>query len=465
MPLLNDIHSRLNATRVDRIVPVDSVEAVVQAVRAAAEEGKGVSIAGSRHAMGGQQLGTGTVHLDMRPLRRILGFDPAAGTVTAEAGIEWPGLIMGCSALQGETVRWGIAQKQTGADRLTLGGSLSVNGHGRGLTMPPLIADVEAFTLVDAEGAIHQCSRTENPELFRLAVGGYGLFGVMTTITLRLSPRRKLERVVEMARAGELMPALEDRIRDGFLYGDFQFSVDDRSPGFLDEGVFSCYRPVDPGTPIPPGQRELSDGDWQELFWLAHADKARAFALYAAHYLASSGQVYWSDTHQLTPYFDGYHEAIDARLGIAHPATEMISELYVPRPDLPAFLGDAAEWLRSCSAGVIYGTVRLIERDAESFLAWAREPWACVVLNLCVEHTPAGRERAATAFHGLIDAAMRRGGSYFLTYHRWARRDQVEACHPRLVELLRQKRQMDPNERFQSDWYRHYREMFAEDLR
>ena len=461
MPLVNDVHSRLNETRVERIVPVDSVATVVREVRAA--EGA-VAIAGSRHAMGGQQFGTGSTLLDLRPMRRILGFDGAAGTITVEAGCEWPEVIAGYLSLQGEDARWGIAQKQTGADRLSVGGSVAVNGHGRGLTMRPLIADVEAFTLVDADSEVHVCDRTAESELFRLALGGYGLFGVITAVTLRLVPRRKLERVVEVIRARELMPAFAARIREGCLYGDFQFAIDARSPGFLDDGVFSCYRPVDPETPIPVEQRELSDSDWKHLLWLAHTDKARAFQLYADHYRATSGQIYWSDIHQLTPYVDDYHAAIDARLGAGCPSTEMITELYVPRPDLPAFLGDTAEWLRTCGVGVIYGTVRLIERDEESALAWAWEPWACIVFNLCVEHTPAGKERAASAFQGLIDLALRRGGSYFLTYHRWARRDQVEAGHPGLRQVLRRKRELDPQERFQSDWYRHYRKMFAEDL-
>jgi FAD/FMN-containing dehydrogenase len=460
MPLVNDIHSRLNETRVERIVPAESVDAVVRAVREARASGLAVSIAGSRHAMGGQQFGTGTLLLDMRPMRRVLALDPDAGTVECGAGIEWPELIDGYLSHQREDGSgWGIAQKQTGADRLTVGGSIAVNGHGRGLTMRPLIADVESLTLVNADGEVRRCSRTEDPELFHLAAGGYGLFGVVTSVVLRLTPRRKLERVVELGRMGGLMAAFEERIRGGFLYGDFQFSIDERSEDFLDAGVFSCYRPVDPQTPIPAGQRELSDEDWKELLWLTHADKSRAFELYARHYLASSGQIYWSDIHQLTPYFEAYHEEIDHRLGTAHRATEMIGELYVPRPRLADFMAAAAAELRRSGPDVIYGTVRLIERDDESVLAWAREPWACIVFNLCVAHTPEGKERAAAAFRSLIDLAMERGGSYFLTYHRWARRDQVEACHPRLREFLAAKRRHDPEERFQSDWYRHYREM------
>jgi len=465
MPWVNDVHSRLNETHVDRIVPVDSAAAVARALREARAAGRAVSIAGSRHAMGGQQFGSDTVLLDTRPLRRVLAFDPERGTIEAEAGIEWPELIAGYleaqAQIQGQEPRWGIAQKQTGADRLTLGGSIAVNGHGRGLTLRPLIADVESLALVDAAGEVRRCSRTVEPELFRLVVGGYGLFGVVTAVTLRLAPRRKLERVVELGRMGGLIGAFEERIRDGFLYGDFQFSIDGASEDFLDAGVFSCYRPVDPATPILDGQRELTDAEWQELLWLAHADKAEAFRSYARHYLATSGQIYLSDTHQLTPYADGYHGELDRRLG-SGPATEMITEIYVPRPRLADFMAAAGEELRRRKVEVIYGTVRLIERDGESVLAWAREPWACVIFNLCTPHAPEGLARSADAFRALIDLAVERGGSYFLTYHRWARREQVEACHPRLRELLAKKLEHDPEERFQSDWYRHYRAMFAE---
>ena len=125
----------------------------------------------------------------------------------------------------------------------------------------------------------------------------------------------------------------------------------------------------------------------------------------------------------------------------------MISELYVPRERLEDFMEAVAEDFARTGVDVIYGTVRLIERDDESFLAWAREPWACVIFNLHTEHTRAGIERTADAFRRLIDLTIARGGSYFLTYHRWARRDQVEACYPQFREFLARKREHDPDAR------------------
>jgi FAD/FMN-containing dehydrogenase len=451
----------LNRTRVREVVHVERPDDVRRAVSKARRLGQSLCIAGGRHAMGGQQFGIDALLLDMRGLHGVRGLDREKGTVEVLAGTEWPEVMTSLvDAQAGSPDAWGVAQKQTGADRLTVGGALAANIHGRGLTMRPFVADVESFTLVDAYGRDRRCSRHENADLFRLAVGGYGLFGVVTSVTLRLSPRRKLRRLVSIATTEGLVQRFEDRIADGFLYGDFQFAVDARSKDFLRRGVFSCYGPVDPAVAAPAGGKELDAGTWRDLLRLAHTDPSRAFEAYAAHYLATSGQVYWSDTHQLATYLDDYHGWLDGILG-GPPGSEMITELYVPRSALESFLIDARRLLRTTGVPLVYGTIRLIERDDESFLAWAREAYACVVLNLHVEHQPLAVEAAAGAFRGLIDLALARGGSYYLTYHRYARRDQLLAAYPQFPEFLRLKRAYDPAELFQSEWYRHHRRMLA----
>lgn len=463
--LVNDIHSQLNATTAHRVVQPTTVAEIQAAIAAAAAEGRAVSIAAGRHAMGGQQFGAGTVLLDMNRFNRVIAFDAEAGVVEVEAGIQWPELIAYLLEAQSDREQqWGIIQKQTGADRLSIGGALAANVHGRVLSRKPIIDDVVSFTLVDADGRLRTCSRAENADLFRLAIGGYGLFGVIATVRLRLTRRQKVERVVKMLDIEALIDAFDERMADGYLYGDFQFAIDPASDDFLREGVFACYRPVDPTTPVAAGQRALSTEDWQKLLYLAHVDKRRAVDAYSAHYLATSGQLYWSDTHQMADYLDHYHAGIDRRLGCAVPGSEMITEIYVPRVALPLFMADARRDFCEHNVDLIYGTIRLIERDDESMLAWAKHPYACIIFNLHTDHTPEGIERSTADFRRLIDRAIAYGGSYYLTYHRYATREQVESCYPQFGAFLRLKRQHDPAERFQSDWYRHYRRMFAGEL-
>ncbi len=461
--LVNDIHSQLNPTTVDRIISVNSLEEIQAAIAVATAEGKSVSISGGRHAMGAQQFGTSTILLDTVPLNRVLNFNAEAGLIEIEAGIYWPELIAAIrQAAPAHPSQWAVAQKQTGGDRMSIGGALAANVHGRGLRMRPIIADIESFVLVNADGNVLNCSRQENGELFRLVIGGYGLFGVVYSVTLRLVPRQKLQRAVSVIDIEHLMPAFEQQIEDGFLYGDFQYSIDDLSDGFLTKGLFSCYRSVAMETPIPEKQRELSVDDWRRLILFAHANKPQAFQQYVAHYLATDGQIYWSDLHQLGYYEENYHRMLDQNLGATAPATEVITEVYVPRQSLAAFMHDVREDFRQHKTEVVYGTIRLVERDEESFLAWARESFACIIFNLHVSHSPEGQESAAAAFRRLIDRAIQYGGSYYLTYHKHATRAQVEKCYPQLPEFLRLKRRLDPAERFQSDWYRHYTAMFTD---
>jgi len=460
--VVNDVHSQLNATRVARLIEPSGLEALVETVRSAAAAGAQLSLCGGRHAMGGQQFATDSWLVDLRRHAAVRAFDDERGLILADAGIQWPELIAACAARRRPNrPAWGIRQKQTGADRMTLGGALSANIHGRGLRLPPIVGDIEAFTLIDAAGEVRQCSRAENPELFRLAIGGYGLFGLIADVTLRLMPRVKVERSVEVLSLEELLRVPEERDTRDWLFGDFQYSIDERSPDFLRRGVFSAYRRVEDDLPIPAGQRSLEGDDWRRLLYLAHTDRARAFEEYSRYYLSTHGQRYWSDTHQLGEYIDGYHAELDERLGGMWKGSEMITEIYVPRPALAAFMGKAAELLRGGGAPVIYGTIRLVERDEETFLAWARERWACVIFNLCVRHTPDGFAAAETLFRGLIDLAISLRGSYYLTYHRWATREQVEACHPRFREFLELKEAHDPAGIFTSDWHRHYRGVFA----
>jgi FAD/FMN-containing dehydrogenase len=459
---VNDTHSALNRTPVARILEPRSADEVARMVATAATRGEPLAIAGARHAMGGQQFLSGGVLLDTRRLNHVRWFDRNEALLEAGAGITWPDVIRGYLALQrGPGPAFGIRQKQTGADRLTLGGAVAANMHGRTLTAQPFVADIEGLEVVTASGDRVRCSREENPALFRHVVGGYGLFGVVTAVTLRLVPRVKVERCVARLEIEELIDAFDERIARGHLYGDFQFATAPHSADFLRTGVLSSYRPIEPDRRIPDDQRRLSQSDWNELLRLAHTDKRAAFQKFIEFYLATNGQVYWSDTHQLNLYLEEYHGALDHRLGAAVRGSEMITELFVPRDRLVPFMNDVRRDFRLHGVDFIYGTIRLIEAEQDSALPWARQNWACVVFNLHVDHRSEDVARAAEHFRRLIDHALRHGGSYFLTYHRFASAAQLLAAHPGIRDFLAAKRAMDPSGVFQSDWYRNLRELLA----
>ena len=269
--IVNDVHSQLNKTTVYKIAKPKTSLDLQALVKSSQSTGNKISIAGARHAMGTQQFGTNTTLIDIREMDQVLNLDRENKIVEVQSGILWPKLI---TWLNKHAPELSIIQKQTGADELTIGGALAANVHGRGLTHKPIIGDVESFTLINANGEKLECSRSKNSELFKLVIGGYGLFGIIDTVKLRLMDRVKIQRIVEVTTIDKLMPAVNNRISDGFLYGDFQYVTDEKSEDFMRKGVFSCYKPVSNNMPISTQQRRLDLEDWQQLYNLAHLDKA-----------------------------------------------------------------------------------------------------------------------------------------------------------------------------------------------
>ena len=405
--------------------------------------------------MGGQQFARDGVSISSSRLTGIGPLDPDSATVWVQSGVTWPNLVSWLrSEQQGRSEPLTIIQKQTGADELTLGGALSSNIHGRVLGRKPIIADIEAFYLTLPAGDRVLCSRAENADLFRAVIGGYGLFGLVDAIKLKLEARSRLVRRVREVPTHQVIEELETQTGKGATYGDFQYMTDGSSPDFMARGILSTYTPAGGAAAVPEDRLGLSTEDWMRLYVLAHTDKARAYAEYADHYLRTDGQFYWSDEHQFSPYLPEAGGLLAQSLGWTTYASLMISELYVPRHRFAEFMSAARQRLLSTGANVIYGTVRLIQAEDETVLRWARQDYACIIFNLLVEHSPEGIDRAKEQFRSLIDCALDEDGCYYLTYHRWATSDQVERAYPQFRTFLDLKDRYDPDGVFASEWYR-----------
>jgi len=73
--VVNDVHSQLNQTHVAAIIKPDRIEQLQAAVVQASAQGQVISVAGGRHAMGGQQFAEGGLLVDTRSMNRVLSFD------------------------------------------------------------------------------------------------------------------------------------------------------------------------------------------------------------------------------------------------------------------------------------------------------------------------------------------------------------------------------------------------------
>ena len=142
--VVNDV-SRLNPITVSAIITPTTTAEISEAVRR--HDGP-ISIGGARHSMGGQIAAAQSLHIDMRRFNRVLAFSPEARTIRVQAGTTW-------RQIQERIDPSDLSVKimQTYAN-FTVGGSLSVNGHGRYVGLGPLIRSVRSIELVLADGSV-----------------------------------------------------------------------------------------------------------------------------------------------------------------------------------------------------------------------------------------------------------------------------------------------------------------------
>ncbi|MDX1375619.1 MAG: FAD-binding protein [Burkholderiales bacterium] len=121
-----------------------------------------------------------TLRLDSAGLDRVLRRDARRALVELQSGASWralaPCLEHGAAALESS-----LAQ---GVCPGTVGDAVAANAPGP--DGRPVVALVEAVTLVTADGALRHASRARDAELFALAVGGHGMFGPIYSVTLRV---------------------------------------------------------------------------------------------------------------------------------------------------------------------------------------------------------------------------------------------------------------------------------------
>jgi FAD binding domain len=107
---------------------------------------------------------------DPSGLNRILRHDTERGLLEVQSGAPWSAL----AAHAGEAFAAG-----------TVGESVAANAAGP--DGQPMVAHVRSITIATADGELRRASRERAPELFRLAVGGFGAFGPFYSVTLELA--------------------------------------------------------------------------------------------------------------------------------------------------------------------------------------------------------------------------------------------------------------------------------------
>jgi FAD/FMN-containing dehydrogenase len=436
---VNDV-SQLNPIRVGRIIEPTTIDGIVTAVR---DHPGPIAIGGARHSMGGQIATPGALHLDMRRFNKVLAFSPTSRTITAQAGATWRQIQ---EVIDGSDLSIRIMQSYA---NFTVGGSLSVNGHGRYVGLGPLIHAVQSFRIVLANGSLVEASPTTESEIFFAAIGGYGALGVITDATVELTDNVRVKRATEVMPIGAYRQYFADRVRGR------------ESPVFHSANIFpDDYTTVRAVThsrtsePVTISDRLIPLGQpyaWNRLgFWIATESPLGTTILRLLEPIYFTGApVTWRN-------YEASRDVAELEPASRDGSTYLLQEYFVPVDRFDAFTPRLREVLRRHEVNVLNVSIRHAAPDPGSLLAWARSEVFAFVLYYKQGTDAAARAAAGAWSRELIDAALSVGGSYYLPYQLHATEEQFARAYPRAGEFLAVKRRLDPANKFRNQFVERY---------
>jgi len=436
-PGVNDA-SRLGSSQPRRVIEAASEEQL----RSVVLQEHGIALSGARHAMGGQARLNGGVVIDTLPYHAMhLDGD----TLTVQAGARWSEVIPFL-----DTRGYAVSVMQSNND-FTVGGSLSVNCHGWQHDSTPIAGSVLLIRLLTADGKIVTCSRTENRELFSLALGGYGLFGMILEARLRVVPNVSYRVASTPVAAGdyaETFHRLAAQPGVGMAYGRISVAPD----SFLEAATIVCFHEAGPAIANslhPPGRTEAAVQALKRDVFRGSVvgDYGKELRWEAERLFGESGRSVHSRA-QIQNEPSAWFSNCDPH------STEILHEYFIPPARLAEFLEKAKPVFARYRPDLLNITVRNVEADPDSFLCYAREEVFGLVMLF---HLPIDGDDSMREFtRALVDVALQSGGTYYLPYRPHPTREQFLAAYPQAPQFAALKKKYDPQGVFQNEFYENY---------
>ncbi|MGX7668750.1 FAD-binding oxidoreductase [Flavobacterium pedocola] len=442
--------SQLNLTKVDTIIKVPKTKAEIEnqlrlILKHAQKNKLKISIAGAQHSMGGHTIYPNGIVLNMLPYKQMK-LDTVNNILTIGSGALWEDAIEYLDKY-GKS----IAVMQAFSS-FSVGGSISVNGHGWQKDLPPISSSVVAFTLMNPKGEIIECSREKNKELFKLVIGGYGLFGIILDVQLkvvdnialqykyfRLSPENYVAHYKKLVSGNENV---------NLVFGRLRIS----NKEFLEEATINFFEKTNQ-KPLPLKQQNEKNEETKRLVFRSTVNseygKRLRWDLETGMNKVSKNNIY------------SRNELLNDNVSLIENkdpnSTDLLQEYFIPENNFNQFINDIKPILLASKIDLLNITIRGVHTDHDSFLNYARENTFGFVFLFNQKKTEKEENQMKQLTNLLVDAALKNRGTFYLPYRLHIDRSKMRKSYPQADDFFKLKRKYDPEELFNNKFYEHYK--------
>ena len=358
------------------------------------------------------------------------------------------------SLLAAGAIRVQVSEFMQSYANFTVGGSVSVNCHGRDVGLGPVGHSVRALQLVTADGDVLAVGPQARPELFSAAIGGCGCgaVGIITEVELNLVPNVRIQRRVTPV-----------PLRD-YAAHVRQFVLTDPTAVLHNADLL----PPDFAAPVcVSGHRVGDDVALTEPERLVPRGQSHALAqsaIFVMTELPGGARLRERVVHPLLmrpPVVKWLNHEASLDVAELEPRTRAMStyvlqEYSIPESGFLGFAQEMAQLLRRRNVEALNVSIRHSPKDRVSALPWAPGDVFSVVPHHKQRTWKRAHDEVGAWTRELTALALRHGGRDYLPYQLHATGDQFHAACPEAAQLRRTKQPVDPAGRLSNALWRKY---------
>lgn len=446
---LND-NGQISSTEVSRIVHVKSVTDIQKAIQDASLEHIPITMMGKQHSQGGQTLATKAIVLDMLSFNKVLSIDSNKKQVTVESGIIW-------SDLQKYINPYHLAVLSMQSPNIfTVGGSLSVNAHGDDLRTGAVANSVIAFHIILANGKKVLVTPHQHPDLWSAVIGGYGLLGVVSDVTLQLTTNNLYISHYRETNLADFSNYFKEKILKDKNIALFYAHLD-VVPGidFLEKMYVITY---DDTKKIPDKTIGLDNPDKWNIILTPMFNVSRS---------GVPGKVWrWRIEQKVFSKFYNNRRVTrnnamqkPIRFASSYQSkynADWLQEYFIPLDNLAKFIDVLRKVMQENKVNLLNVTIRYVPAEKNILLNYAKNPCFAVVLYFNQKIASNDIAKATLWTQSLINSALSLNGNYYLPYQPFALREQFRIGYPQYQEFIKIKQQYDPKNLFYNHFFENY---------
>jgi FAD/FMN-containing dehydrogenase len=398
----------------------------------------------ARHSMGGQSLARNGTAVTLAQVN--VEPDTANKTYRVLGGVRWRDVIGKLDA-----IGYSPAVMQSNND-FGVASTYCVNAHGWPVPFSAGGTTVQSLKMLLASGEHITCSRQENADIFSAAMGGYGLFGIITELELTMVPNANLLPQYEVVSPEEFGQRFVDTIRNDktvqMAYGRMDVTIG----SFFSSALLISYRPGADQNTIPSAagsgvisriagnifRAQVESDHWKVVRWNIES---------RVNPLINQGA---STRNSLM------NEPVVTLADGDDTRTDILHEYFVDVEKFGDFVKACQDVIPSSFQQLLNVTLRFVDTDRDSVLTYATSPRIAAVMLFSQEKSIRAEADMARMTHELIERVLAIGGNYYLPYRPHASVDQFRRAYPRFTEFAALKRRLDPREVFRHTLWENY---------